>query len=112
MIHEPTVEGHHLAATGGTRAAGGGWFAKDGAGVGRGRDDQLVRAQCGERRIISRSLRYVAWLIWLEEALDSRSSRTISMLSSLPAKTGCRTMISTRRRSWIQAAWPIDLFYE
>jgi hypothetical protein len=55
MIYVPTVEGHHLPATGGTRTAGGGWFAKDGAGVRRSRDDQLLRAKCGERRIISRS---------------------------------------------------------
>src|SRR3954467_11314762 len=62
----------------------------------RGDGDQRQETMCGERRIISRSLRWVAWPIWPLRSSDSRSSRTRSMAWSLPAKTGWRTNVSTR----------------
>ena len=62
MIHGPTFEGHNLFDWR-TEDSARGWFAKDGAGGGRGGDDQLLPGKWGERRIMSRSLRYVAWLI-------------------------------------------------
>ena len=95
MIHSPTFEGHNLPDWR-VEDRGRGWFAKDEAGVGRDGDDQLLLAKCGERRIISRSIRYVAWLIWWAQALDSRSSSTVSMTPSLPVKVGCRMKVSTR----------------
>jgi hypothetical protein len=81
-----------------------GWTTSDrGAGVvrdeqayARGDGDRRQATMCGECRIISRSLRYVAWPIWPLRSSDSRSSRTRSMAWSLPAKTGWRTKVSTR----------------
>jgi hypothetical protein len=88
IIHSPTFEGHNLPDWR-TYDRGRGLFPKDGAGVGRGGDDQLLPGKWGERRIISRSIRYVAWLTWWAQALDSTTSRTVSMMPSLPAKGEC-----------------------
>src|SRR5437763_1391971 len=87
MIHDPMFEGHRLPRLAGQDYRWG-WFAKIADRCGRGRDDQLVRAKWGERRIIARSLRYVAGLIWWAQARDSGSSKTVSMTPIAPREGG------------------------